>query len=198
MRLLPAMMLAALALAGIGCGRNAEDVTDGGNTLFMKVKWQRLVTDSGETCERCGATGEEFRKAVITLRECLAPLGIDVTAEEEALSEQEFAVETVKSNRIMIEGCTLEEWLSGETGRSECESCCDAVGENVKCRTVNVNGTVYETIPAELIVRAGLLAASRLVGAPEPDVCCPDTPESCDTGVPCCPAAESEDKELRN
>ncbi|MBD3349374.1 MAG: DUF2703 domain-containing protein [Candidatus Eisenbacteria bacterium] len=163
----------------------------------MVVKWQRLVTDSGETCERCGATGEEFRKAVTTLRECLAPLGIDIAAEEEALSAEEFAVETIESNRITIEGRSLEDWLGAETGQSECESCCDAVGENVECRTVNVEGSIYEAIPAELIVRAGLLAASRLVGAPEPAVCCPDTPEPCDADAPCCPASESEEKETR-
>ena len=45
--------------------------------------------------------------------------------------------------------------VKGKTGVS---SCCGVCGDN-DCRTVSVNGSEYETIPSELIVKAGLTAA---------------------------------------
>ncbi|MGE0731837.1 MAG: DUF2703 domain-containing protein [Acidimicrobiia bacterium] len=42
----------------------------------LEVVWPRLVAD-GRTCERCGATGHEVERAVETLRQALAPLGIE-------------------------------------------------------------------------------------------------------------------------
>lgn len=154
--------------------------------MVMTIKWQRLVTDDGETCERCGTTQEEFRKAVAVLRESLRPLGIEVVSEEKALSTQEFAASTIESNRILVDGRSLEEWLGGETGKSECGSCCSAVGKEVECRTVSVDGLTHEAIPAELIVRAGLLAAEEMMGGSERASCCSGASGISDAASPCC------------
>jgi hypothetical protein len=187
-------MSVALALAGGGCGRNEAATTEGESRVTIAIVWQRLVTDAGETCERCEITGDEFRRAVATLRESLAPLGIDVEASEQTLSPDEFAASTIESNRILIGGRSLEEWLEAETGESECESCCDAVGEDVKCRTVSLEGLTYEAIPAELIVRAGLLAASHLLESTETASCCPGVGRvDGDRGASCCPGGDGAD-----
>jgi hypothetical protein len=183
----------AIALVLVGCERDAPAGDEGEATMSLTITWQRLVTDDGETCDRCGGTQEEFRKAVETLRESLRPLGMEVVAVEDALTPEEFAAHTIESNRILIEGRPLEDWLGGETGQSECESCCSAIGENVECRTVNVDGTTYETIPAELIVRAGLLAASGVMEPPASGTCCPGASQDRETGTTCCP--ESGDDE---
>lgn len=141
----------------------------------LDISWQRLVQE-GRTCPRCGDTGDEVRKAVATLTPALAPIGIEVHLTESQLSPDEFGDAPLESNRITMQGRDLEEWVGAETGHSQC---CDVCGAN-DCRTVNIGGATYETIPADLIVRAGLLAAADLMSeADKADDCCaPDAQTS--------------------
>ena len=143
------------------------------------IKWQRLLSD-GQTCPRCGSTEAAVEKAVAALTPALALLGIAVVLEKNALSAEAFRRDPLQSNMIWLNGRLLEDWLEAQTGRSEC---CDVCGPN-DCRTVGVGGEIYEAIPAELIVRAGLLAAAALLGTattgPSPGEsrakqrCCPE------------------------
>ena len=118
----------------------------------INIEWQRLLIDN-ETCPRCGGTEQELEQAVKELDR----LGIKAELEKKELSEAEFKAAPGGSNRILINGQTLEAWLQANTGRSRC---CDACGDE-ECRTVEVSGKVYETIPAELIVRAAKIASER-------------------------------------
>lgn len=158
--------------------------------MVLKMSWQRLVSEEGETCERCGITQEEFRQAVGMLRESLRPLGIEVEPSETSLSPEEFKGDVLASNRVLIGDRTIEKWLGGETGQSSCESCCSAVGDNVECRTVIVGGTTYEAVPADLIVRAGLAAASELLKRQDPGPCCPPGDGAQRSDDQCCPPGE--------
>lgn len=133
----------------------------------LKIRWQRLVSE-GETCPRCGSTEEELGKAVSTLRQSLAPLGIEVVFEKEELSVSEFKKDPLQSNRIWINDRLLEEWIGGEVGHTPC---CDVCGPH-DCRTVEVGGLVYETIPAEIIIKAGLSAAAQLYLPRKGEPCC--------------------------
>lgn len=126
---------------------------------LLEIKWQRLIS-KGETCPRCGSTEKEVDKAVSALSRSLAPLGINIRLKKEKLSVSEFKKDPLRSNRIFINRRPLEDWIGGETGHS---SCCDVCGP-LECRTLEVQGKVYEAIPAELIIKAGLIAASTLVG----------------------------------
>lgn len=130
----------------------------------LVIKWQRLLM-GGETCPRCGTTETEAEKAAGLLTQILSPLGIEVVLEKKELSFEEFKTNTLQSNLIWLNNRTLEDWLGATTGQSEC---CDVCGPN-DCRTIDVGQDVYESIPAELIVKAGLLAAAQLLG-----------PETCD------------------
>lgn len=133
----------------------------------LKIKWQRLVSD-GQTCPRCGLTGEEVEKAVSVLKQALAPLGIEVTVEKSELSFAEFEKNPLESNKIWIEDKPLEEWVGGAVGQNPC---CDVCGP-YECRTVEVEGEIYETITADLIVKAGFLAASKLIDRKKNESCC--------------------------
>lgn len=135
------------------------------NTL--KIKWQRLVAN-GQTCPRCGSTEEEIEKAVSVLRQSLEPLGIEVILEKSELSLEEFEKNPIESNKIWINDRLLEDWISGVVGKNPC---CDVCGPS-ECRTVTVEGEIYEAIPADLIVRAGLLAASKLISVETNGTCC--------------------------
>ena len=128
----------------------------------LKIEWQRLVDEKDQTCQRCGSTEKEVQKAFQSLKQSLSPLGIKVVLEEKALDAATCAKDISQSNRIWVGGRPLEEWLNAQVGQSPCETCSGELGSDVECRTVEVEGEAYETIPADLIVRAGLLAAAEL------------------------------------
>jgi hypothetical protein len=133
----------------------------------LPILWQRLVKD-GETCDRCGGTYLELRKALATLEPQLRPLGIEPYVELREIDEATFHADPSASNRIWIAGVPLEQWLDAEVGSSRC---CAACGE-ADCRTVTVGDATFETIPAELIVRAAQRAATQLRAcAGEPTAC---------------------------
>lgn len=128
------------------------------------ITWQRLVDEQGQTCGRCGDTEQELVKAVRFLTKALAPVGLVFSLEKQALSPGEFARDPLQSNRITIDGRGLEEWLDAEVGQSPC---CGPCGDS-QCRTLKVAATLYETIPAELIIKAGLKAAYEKVAKSGP------------------------------
>lgn len=147
----------------------------------LRIKWQRLVSE-GQTCPRCGSTEEELEKGISTLKKSLAPLGIEVVLEKGLLTEAEFQKDPLQSNRVWFNDRPLEDWIGGEVGQSPC---CDVCGPS-ECRTLGVGGQVYEAIPADLIIKVGLIAASQLVGAGTNQSCCEsESPRAPSNG--CCP-----------
>lgn len=133
----------------------------------LKIEWQRLVSND-KTCPRCGSTEEELGKAVANLKQSLAPLGIEVALEKKELSISEFKRSPLQSNLILINSRPLEDYLGGSVGQS---SCCDVCGPS-DCRTVSIGGQVYETIPASIIIQAGLVAATQMVPSGNAGSCC--------------------------
>lgn len=128
------------------------------NLKTLNIKWQRLVT-KGETCPRCGSTEQELDKAIDKLKQALIPLGIDVNLEKEELNISEFKKEPLQSNRIWINDQPIENIIKGDVGQSPC---CDACGLS-DCRTVEIGGHTYETIPANLIIQASLIVANKIL-----------------------------------
>ncbi|HEU4446006.1 MAG TPA: DUF2703 domain-containing protein [Nitrososphaeraceae archaeon] len=143
----------------VSCKCSPSELIEKGSVAnILKIKWKRLIS-KGETCQRCGSTEKGLRKAGSILKKSLAPLGIKVILEKEELSVTEFKKDPSLSNRIWINNRLLEDWIRGRVGHSPC---CDVCSPH-DCRTVEVEGQIYETIPAEIIIKAGLLAASQLV-----------------------------------
>ena len=142
----------------------------------LRILWQRLVDDAGNTCERCGDTQLELHHAVQKLRQALSPLGLEPVLEEKRLDAHSFVSDPSQSNRIWINGKALEEWVGGKIGTSPC---CTTVCEDAECRTVKVGDDVFEVIPEGLIIKAGLLAAAERV-SPTTRACCdPSTMTDC-------------------
>lgn len=125
----------------------------------LKIRWQRLIYDE-QTCPRCGSTEQEVEKAVSILKEALKPLGIRIALEKGEMTEAEFKKDPSLSNKIWIMDRPLEDWIGGNTGQSQCCSVCGTS----ECRTIVVGEEVYEAIPADLIIKAGLRAAAELIG----------------------------------
>lgn len=124
----------------------------------LRITWTRLVKD-GRTCERCGATQGNVARAVEMLEGALRPLGMRPVLDEQVIDEAAFRAAPSESNRILIAGRALEDWLGASVGASPC---CSVCGE-LPCRTTELEGHAYEAIPAELIVRAALVAASGMI-----------------------------------
>jgi hypothetical protein len=140
---------------GCSCGTcDSQQPSDDNKKLV--ITWQRLVS-KGSTCPRCSVTEEELNRAVTELKNKLAPSGIKVIVRKKSLTLTEFKKNPLASNQILLYGRALVEVLNAETGQSPC---CDVCGEE-QCRTVETNGTSYESIPAKLIVTAGLLATNK-------------------------------------
>lgn len=128
------------------------------NMKPLKIQWYRLMSE-GQTCPRCGATEKEVEQAYRGLEQSLSPLGIKVILEKYELTPEVFKQDPSKSNILLINRRPLEEWLGLKVGQS---LCCGPCGD-VECRTLETGGQVYETIPAELIIKAGLISASHLL-----------------------------------
>lgn len=136
----------------------------------LTILWKRLVSE-GTTCPRCSTTQQNLTAALATLEAALRPLGIRPVLETQAMDTAAFRAAPAESNRIWIGGQPMEMWLGARASDSPC---CEVCGD-LPCRTVEIDGRVHEVIPADLIVKAGLLAAARLVG-----------PGMAATAGPCC------------
>ncbi len=121
------------------------------------IRWQRLV-DSATTCPRCSGTEMEIEKAFLKLKEAFKHLDIEVILEKYELNQDEFKKNPLASNSILINNKSLEEWIDAEIGRSRC---CSVCGDE-DCRTIQMKGQIYETIPESLIIKASLIVASEL------------------------------------
>ena len=124
----------------------------------LTIRWQRLVNESGQTCARCGETGDTVTTAFHKLKKTLAELEIEVFLIKEKLDFSTFSKDPLQSNRIWIGEKPIEEWLGATVGKSQC---CDACGDS-ECRTISIGQNAFEKIPENLIIKAGLLAAAKI------------------------------------
>jgi hypothetical protein len=152
----------------------------------MPIVWKRLVK-GGETCTRCGNTGRELDAVVAKLTASLRPLGIEPVLRTQEIDEEAFKANPSESNRVWIAGKPIEEWLEANVGMSRC---CSVCGDS-DCRTLEVGGRTYETIPEEQFIKVGLMAGSQMMtlGSSRDKVatsCCSST----SAAAPCAPTPE--------
>jgi len=127
----------------------------------LVIHWRHAVCQNENPCERCINTPLEIQQAYENLKESLAGLGIVVTFEEKKIKEHD--------DHIYINDRDITDLLEGETIKTACMNCLDDKGDPRTCNSLKLGDNTYEVIPAELIIKAGLVAASELVtAAPEP------------------------------
>jgi hypothetical protein len=121
------------------------------------IEWRHFET-GGQTCQRCGDTGETLRRVIEELSRELAGDGIGVTLTETHLLASSIA----QSNMVLFNDVPLEDLLDEvEVSANECCSCSCLIGEDTVCRTLVYEGETYEDIPPELIRKAALKALNR-------------------------------------
>ena len=145
----------------MGCAASLSSEQKEGNATILAIQWQRLVDEEGKTCDRCGATEKELRRAIDTLKRSLRPLGMKVTLERKSMGP-ECAKDIIDSNRILIAGQALEDWLGANVGTSACRSCCAKLGGTVECRTTTEDDLVSGTI--QLCMQLTAAAVPALAG----------------------------------
>lgn len=133
--------------------------SENGDVKLLPIIWQRLVS-AGGTCPRCDATYKHLQSASAKLRDTLKPLNVEPILQVREISESSFRKEPAQSNRIWIADRPIEEWIGAGVGSSKCCSVCG----DAPCRTMEVEGAVFEDIPEAVIMKAALIAASELVG----------------------------------
>lgn len=142
---------------------------------ILPIVWYRLVK-AGETCIRCKQTHQELEKALVKLKSSLLPLNVEVIFETKELTEEEFKVNPFKSNEVWIAGKPVEEWLGAQVKMTPCSSVCSGSS----CRALEVGQQTYETVPEELFIKVGLMAASEIFTSdtsPKSNSCCSDSCE---------------------
>jgi len=125
----------------------------------LTIKWQRLVDENDQTCPRCSNTGITVQTAFEKIKKALSALEIEVVLTEKKLDFPIFNQDPLQSNSIWLGDRLLEEWIGGKTGKSQCCSTCG----DAECRTISIGESTHESIPENLIIKAGLLAAAELI-----------------------------------
>jgi hypothetical protein len=191
MRTFRQSLLCLLCLSLLPACTTPRTTTAGGaQKQVLQVRWQRLLDEKGQTCDRCRSTEKAVQAGVKTLQRSLKPLNIEVVLDQSTLTPSDFTKDPLQSNRIWIGTKPIEEWLQAKVGKSQC---CGACGDS-ECRTLTVDGRTYETIPPELIVKAGLLAGAQMVGSQPSNPWNPIGEWSQGSGACCPPSAEGPKK----
>ena len=129
-----------------------SDCCSGSARVLVEV--ERLVV-AGETCERCGDTWTAAEEAVASVRSELARSGFSVDLLERPLPPERIG----DSNRVLVSGRPVEDWLGGAVSMTDCPSCGELVGEPSCCRSYEIGGVASEALSAEDIARAIRIAA---------------------------------------
>jgi len=131
----------------------------------LDIEWRHFDKE-GNTCIRCSDTGEVLHSVVEELSEECRPCGWDIKFRETKLTEREIS----ESNIILLNGKPIEKILQNAlAGESHCQSCCELTGStSTSCRTIEIEGRSYESIPSHLIRQAVCAVAQ----------CCKEMPNS--------------------
>ena len=132
------------------------------------------VAEARRTCPRCDGTRQQITRAIARLRDSLKPLAFEPVPEVREIDVATSRKNPGEFNRIWIAGRPMEEWPWATTGSSQCCSVCG----DAPCRATELDGTAYEQVPQEVILRGAFMAAFQLL-----------TPQPCECEAPgeCCP-----------
>jgi hypothetical protein len=119
----------------------------------LQIVWQRLVSPDG-TCDRCNATHDEIRQAA----KLDAVLWIFSRTRDHEIDENP-SHQSVWVNRIWLRRMVVVGWDQGSR-------CCSVCGD-AECRTMEVSGATFETIPEVLFLKAALVAAAQVLDVDE-------------------------------
>jgi len=145
-----------LILAVFGCSRNKEPLT-------LRIEWQKADTDACLACKGGGAREADIQKAFERLSKQLAAKGIRVELVEKKATV-DSTVPEIAGGQMWLGNLPVENWLGASTQGKICPACpVGKYGKGHMHKSLVLDGQVYDPIPVELMVRAGMNAAQQLV-----------------------------------
>lgn len=125
------------------------------------VEWRHLDVQ-GQTCDRCRDTEAELLDAIVALSAEFAGSDVCIEYRETRLGPFDIAA----SNGIFVDGVPIERLLLGASVTLTCcDSCGELLGTATDCRALELEGTLYEILPAGLIRKAVRAALQLRHGA---------------------------------
>lgn len=142
-----------------GCRTCELAGTDASPKARLTIRWKRLVLGKDKkTAPQHAATEQAVDRAFATLYKSLAPLGVEVSLQKAEVSEASFQKDPTCSNRLWINGASLEMYLpKARAGKAVDKK------SGTTFRTLEFAGKSFRDIPADMIVQAGLIAAGDSV-----------------------------------
>jgi hypothetical protein len=149
------LLLLLLAVALAGCSKQVDPIT-------LVIEYQKADSDACMACKNTGATDANIKQALDRLTRQLAAKGIRVE-----LVEKKAVTDTSKpeiaSGQVWMGDVPVETWLGASTDAKHCPACpTGPTGHGHLRKTLIIDGQVYDPIPVDLMVRAGMSAAKQL------------------------------------
>ena len=125
----------------------------------LTIRWKRRVEgENGDSVRAHWTAEKEVDAAFAMLKSSLQPAGIDVVLQKVPLTEEQFAKDPLKSNRLWLNGASLEMYLPEAKAGSV-----QSPDSTTVYRTVEFAGASFRDVPRQMIVKAGLIAAADAV-----------------------------------
>lgn len=149
------ILVVLLAFVLAGCSRHKDQLT-------LVIQWQKADTDACLACTNSGATEKDIRQAFDKLTRQLAAKGIRVELVEKKAVTDTTVPETA-TGQMWVGDVPVETWLGANTQSRICSACpAGKYGKGHLHKSLILDGQVYDPIPVELMVRAGMNAARQL------------------------------------
>lgn len=141
----------ALIILANGCSKS-----DGKNVVILE--WQKGATEACQTCDACGVSEQEIKAAAAQLKTKLADKKVRVKIVERKATDG--TPERPSASRMWVCGIPLETWLGARAAMTPCP---DAKSREAVRPALYVDDQSYSVIPADLMVKAGVMAANQLL-----------------------------------
>ncbi len=146
--------LGFILLAGLlffsGCAREKK--------MTIVLEWQPPASEVCRQCQQCGVGDQEVQRAFLMLKERLAEKGFDIQ-----VVEKKGAAPLPNTCGMKVCDVPLEVWLDARTEATPCQGAADKGDPDGMRRTIRVGNQGFATVPADLMVRAGLMAADHMI-----------------------------------
>ncbi|HEY3294770.1 MAG TPA: DUF2703 domain-containing protein [bacterium] len=141
-----------------------------GAPLTLVIQWQKADTDACLACQNTAVQAKDIQKAFEKLTKELAAKGIRVELVEKK-AEVDTANPELANGQIWMGNVPVDGWLNGAATQGKICPACPAGprGKGHLHKSLVVDGQVYDPIPVDLMVRAGLAAAGSLKANPNTD-----------------------------
>ena len=151
------LFMVATVLAG---DKTTINVTEKKTAKEVVVAWNKCVDKDAKPINCCGISEEQLKKAITMMEES----GVKVALKVQQMTMDAEHKSCSAMPKATFNGKTMAELLNGEQVMAKCsKACAGHEGGKAECEMLKIGDKTYETIPAEMIAKAGILASGMEV-----------------------------------